>query len=65
MDMGKYNDVDDNLEHLYDLKVRDDGTLAQVLRFWTLSIILFLSKNIALFIFQNTSWRLDSVSVFR
>jgi hypothetical protein len=37
MDMGKYNNVDDNLEHLYDLKVRDDGTLAQILCFLTAS----------------------------
>jgi hypothetical protein len=29
----------------YDLKVCDDGTLIQVLCFWTLSIFLSLSKN--------------------
>jgi hypothetical protein len=29
----------------YDLKVCDDGTLVQILRFWTLSIILSLSKT--------------------
>jgi hypothetical protein len=31
--------------------------------FWTLSIVLFLSKNTVLFIFQNTTFRrLDSGS---
>jgi hypothetical protein len=34
--------------------------------FWTLSIVLSLSKNTVLFIFQNTTFRrLDSVSVLR
>jgi hypothetical protein len=34
----------------------------KLLCFWTLSIVLFLSKNTVLFIFQNTTfWRLDSV----
>jgi hypothetical protein len=28
-----------------DLKVCDDGTLVQILYFWTLSIVLFLSKT--------------------
>jgi predicted membrane protein len=38
----------------------------QILRFWTLSIVLSFSKNTVLFIFQNTTFRkLDSVSVFR
>jgi hypothetical protein len=40
--------------------------LVQILYFWTLHIVLFLSKNAILFIFQNTTFRkLDSVSVFR
>jgi hypothetical protein len=38
--------------------------LEQILCFWTFSIILSLSKNSILFIFQNTAfWRLDSVLV--
>jgi hypothetical protein len=36
-----------------DLKVRDDGTLVQILCFWTSSIILSLFKNTILFMFQN------------
>jgi hypothetical protein len=48
------------------LKVCDDGTLVQLLGFWTLTIVLSLSKNTVLFIFQNKTFRrLDSVSVFR
>jgi hypothetical protein len=36
-------------------------SLEQLLCFWTLSIVLSLCKNTALFIFQNTMfWRLDS-----
>jgi hypothetical protein len=38
----------------------------QILRFWTLSMALFLSKNNDLFIFQNITFRrYDFVSVFR
>jgi hypothetical protein len=37
-----------------DLKVCDNDTLVQILNFWTLSIILSLSKNTVLFIIQNT-----------
>jgi hypothetical protein len=37
-----------------DVKVCDDGTLVQILCFWTLFIVLFLSKSTFLFIFQNT-----------
>jgi hypothetical protein len=34
--------------------------------FWTLSIVLYLSKNAVLFIFQNTTFRrLDYVSVIK
>jgi hypothetical protein len=44
---------------------RSNTVIVQVLCFWTLSIILSLSKNV-MFIFQNTTFRrLDSVSVFR
>jgi hypothetical protein len=51
---------------IYDLKVCDDGTLVKILCFWTLSIVLSLSKSTVLFIFQNTTFRrLYSVSVFR
>jgi hypothetical protein len=40
--------------------------IVQILCFWILSIVLSLSKNTVLFIFQNTSFRrLDSVSFFR
>jgi hypothetical protein len=49
-----------------DLEICDSGTLVQILCFWTLSIILFLSENTVVFIFQNTTFRkLDSVSIFR
>jgi hypothetical protein len=48
------------------LKACDDGTLVQIFCCWTLSVILSLSKNTVLLIFQNTTFRrLDSVSVFR
>jgi hypothetical protein len=46
-----------------DLKVCDDGTLIQILCFWTLSIVLSLSKNAALFIYQNTTFRGERGSV--
>jgi hypothetical protein len=36
-----------------DLKFCEDGTLVQTLCFWTLSIVLSLSKNAVLFILQN------------
>jgi hypothetical protein len=40
--------------------------LVHILCFWKLSIVLSLSKNTVLFIFQNTTFRrLDSVSIFR
>jgi hypothetical protein len=31
--------------HIWDLKVCDEGTLVQILCFWTLSMVLSLSKN--------------------
>jgi hypothetical protein len=43
---------------LKDLKVCDDGTLIQILYFWTLSIVLLYLKH-------TTFQRLDSVAVFR
>jgi hypothetical protein len=50
----------------YDLNVCDDGTLVQIVRFWTLSIVLSLSRIVVLFSFQNTTFRTpNSVSVFR
>jgi hypothetical protein len=40
--------------------------LVQILRFWTLFIVLSYSKNTVLFVLQNTTfWRLDSASNFR
>jgi hypothetical protein len=36
-----------------DLKVCNDGSLVQILRFWTLSIVSSLSKDPVLFIFQE------------
>jgi hypothetical protein len=47
-------------------EVCDDGTLVQILCFWTLSIVLSLSKNTVLFILYNITFRrLDFVSVFK
>jgi hypothetical protein len=52
------------LSELIRSKVCDDGTLVQILCFWTLSIVLSLSNNAVLFISQNITFRrLDSVSV--
>jgi hypothetical protein len=54
------------LNSVQDLKDCDDGILVRILCFWTLSIVLSLSKHTFLFVFQNTTFRrLDSVSVFR
>jgi hypothetical protein len=36
------------------INICDDGTLVEILRLWTLSIVLFHLKNTVLYIFQNT-----------
>jgi hypothetical protein len=43
------------LEEPLEKKVCNDGTLVQLLCFWTFSIVLSLSKNTVLFILQNTT----------
>jgi hypothetical protein len=43
------------VQHKYDLKVCDDGTLVQMLNLWTLSIALFLYKNATLFILRRAA----------
>jgi hypothetical protein len=48
------------------VQISNKYLLIQISCFWTLSIILSLSKNTILFVFQNTKfWILDSVSTFR
>jgi hypothetical protein len=55
----------DGLMVAYDQR-RNKYLLLQILCCWTLSLVLSLSKNPVLFIFQNTTFRrLDSVSIFR
>jgi hypothetical protein len=46
----RYHKLED---HIYYIKIYEHGTLVQILRFWTLSIVLSLFKMLSCFSFKT------------